>query len=280
MSETQQEELSFHPEELSLGPVGDALFLDIRHRIMTAHFGPCRWFSVTRLATARSIDETLAFSVCRALQRHGYVSEVGLGKYSVKGWSADEFQDALKKMRDSQRSIAQKYSQQISPEDSIRLAASLDFRLSSNPAPHDVERFYVRWWMFFHCTLHAYGMQSFRTLALTITSPYLRRRLITGLSPELLNATFAGLRQLSAAFDLKQPSDAALLVDQYIDAISPLLTETNESYNRYRESSEIDYAFSPISGRPLFRAEDDRRPDIHRGYREPLNWQQFMAMRL
>lgn len=280
MIDSIKNNLSFHPEELTLGQVGDDLFLDIRHRIMTAHFGPGSWLSVPGLAASRVMDDALALAVCRALQRHGYVTEVGAGKYAVKGWAAVDFQDSLKKMRESQRSIAQKYSQHISEEDSRRLASCLDFRVSANPASHDVERFYIRWWMFFHYTLHAYGMQSFRTLTLTITSPYLRRRLITGLSPELLNATFAGLRQLSAAFDGKQASEAGSLVDQYVDAISPILTDTNEAYNRFRGSAEIDYAFAPISGKPLFRESGDRRPDIHRGYREPLNWEQFLEMRL
>lgn len=280
MVRSEHERLSCHPEEESLGVVADNLVLDVRHRIMTADFGPGSFFDCRALASARGMDENVVESVARALKCHGYVTEMGGGKYLVKGWSADDFMAALSKMRESQRSTAQQYSRQISDDHARRLASCLDFRVSDNPGAHDVERFFIRWWMFFHCTLHAYGMQSFRTLTLTITPPYLRRRLITGLSPELLNATFAGLRQLSAAFDGKQVAEAGSLVDQYVDAISPILTDTNEAYNRFRGSAEIDYAFAPISGKPLFREPGDRRPDIHRGYREPLNWEQFLEMRL
>ena len=70
MIDSIEDNLSFHPEELTLGQVGDDLFLDIRHRIMTAHFGPGSWLSVPGLAASRSMDDALALAVCRALQRH------------------------------------------------------------------------------------------------------------------------------------------------------------------------------------------------------------------
>lgn len=146
--------LSFHPEEQSLGSVGDDLFLDLRHRIMTADFGPGRTLHVSELAKARAIEEGLAASVARALHCHGYVTNMGSGRFEVKGWSDSEFVEALKRMRDSQRSTAEKYSQQISDVDRQRLAACLDFRVSSTPGPDQIEAFYIRWWMFFHCTLH------------------------------------------------------------------------------------------------------------------------------
>jgi DNA-binding GntR family transcriptional regulator len=280
MVRSEHEQLSFHPEEESLGVVADNLFLDLRHRIMTADFGPGSFFHCPVLASARGMEESVVQSVASALKCHGYVTEMGGGKYQVKGWSAAEFIAALSKMRESQRNIAQKYSAQISDIDRCRLAACLDFSLSSSPTSDDVEAFYIRWWMFFHYTLHAYGMQSFRTLTLTITSPYLRRRLITGLTAELLNATFAGLRRLSAAFDEKQGNAAAALVDAYVDSITPILSETNDLYESCRSAAEIDYAMPPISGVPVFRAAGDPRPGIARGYREPLNWDQFVAMKL
>lgn len=263
--------LSFHPEEQSLGSVGDDLFLDLRYRIMTADFGPGRTLHVGELAKARGVEEGLAASVARALHCHGYVTNMGSGRFEVKGWSDSEFVEALKRMRDSQRSTAEKYSQQISDVDRQRLAACLDFRVSSTPGPDQIEAFYIRWWMFFHCTLHAYGMQSFRTLTLTISPPYLRRRLITSLSADLLNATFEGLRRLSAAFGEGASSRAAELVDAYMDRISPVLIERNQMYNRLRDTTEIDYALPPITGRPVFLTAADTLPYICRGYREPLN---------
>ena len=269
--------LSFHPEEQSLGGIGDNLFLDLRHRIMTADFGPGRYFRLSQLGAAFAIGEELAASVARALHCHGYVTDMGAGGYQVKGWSDAEFLDALKKMRDSQRSIAQKYSQQMSDVDRRRLIACLDFRVSSTPGSDEIEAFYIRWWMFFHCTLHAYGMQSFRTLTLTISPPYLRRRLISALSPDLLNATFDGLRNLSDAFGEGAGSKAAELVDAYMDRISPALIERNELYNRHRESVEIDYAMPAISGIPVFLSSSDGSSRIARGFREPLNWDQFAA---
>lgn len=245
---------------------------------MTADFGPSRTLNVSELAKGRAIEEGLAASVARALHCHGYVTDMGGGRFQVKGWTDSEFVDALKKMRDSQRSIAAKYSQQISDIDRQRLAACLNFRVSSAPGSDEIEAFYIRWWMFFHCTLHAYGMQSFRTLTLTISPPYLRRRLITALSADLLNATFDGLRRLSAAFGEGSSDRAAELVDSYMDRISPVLIDRNQMYNRHRDSAEIDYELPPISGKPVFLLATDNLPYICRGYREPLNWEQFMSM--
>lgn len=278
MTEKMSGFLSFHPEEQSLGVTGDTLFLDIRHRIMTADFGPGSYFTVADLANKRRIDVELSARVARALQCHGYVTDLGAGRYQVKGWSHSEFVEALERLRVSQRSIAQKYSQQISDLDRGRLAACLAFRVSMSPDAAQIEAFYIRWWMFFHCTLHAYGMQSFRTLTLTVTSPLLRRRLITALPAELLNATFDGLQNLSAAFDRHEGSAAATLVDSYMDRVSPILCERNDRYNEFRTTSEIDYKFEAISGRPVFLSERENAPDISRGFREPLNWDQFVAL--
>jgi hypothetical protein len=49
MIEAHQEHLRFHPEEQTLGPIADELFLDLHHRIMTAHFGPGTWFLASNL---------------------------------------------------------------------------------------------------------------------------------------------------------------------------------------------------------------------------------------
>lgn len=277
MIHSHKEFLSFHPEEQSLGRVGDDLFLELRHRIMTGHFGPESHFVTDKLAAFQAIDMELAGRVARALHCHGYVTDMGGGRFQVKGWSDPEFEAALHRMRESQRSIAEKYSQQISEIDRRRLAACLDFRVSSAPGPEQIEVFFIRWWMFFHCTLHAYGMQSFRTLTLTISPPYLRRRLITALPSELLNATFDGLRKLSVAFDEGNASVAAEMVDVYMDRVSPVLIERNQLYNQVRNHSEIDYAMPPISGKPVFLPHSDRSPNIARGYREPLDWEQFVA---
>lgn len=270
--------LSFHPEEQSLGGVGDALFLDIRHRIMTADFGPGQFFLASTMAAERGIDAELMASVGRALQCHGYVTDLGSGKYKVKGWSQAEFQNALVQMQDSQRSVAVKYAQRMPDADHARLAACLDVEVNHNPSPTDVEAYYIRWWMFFQCSLHAYGMQSFRTFTLTVTPPYLRRRLLTGFTPEMIVMTFASLRKLLGAYNLHAGDKIAPLMEEYSAKIFPILIATNDLYNEFMSSSEIDYRMPAISGKPLFRKAGDSRPDIARGFREPLNWEQFKAL--
>ncbi|NJM50208.1 MAG: hypothetical protein HC843_04435 [Sphingomonadales bacterium] len=270
--------LSFHPEEQSLGAIGDALFLDIRHRIMTAHFGPGQFFYGSIMASEKGIDAKLMASVARALQCHGYVTDLGSGKYSVKGWSQAEFNKVLLQMRDSQRSILVKFAEHMSDIDRLRLAACLDVEIKSDPLPIDVEAYYIRWLMFFQCSLHAYGMGSFRTFALTLTPPYLRRRLLTGLAPDLIKMTFSGLRRLFDAYNLNASDKIVSLVDEYCERIFPILISTNDLYNEFGSFSEVDYRMLAISGKPLFRKPGDNRPDIALGFREPLSWEQFRAL--
>ena len=62
MVRSEHERLSCHPEEESLGVVADNLFLDVRHRIMTADFGPGSFFDCRALASARGMDENVVES--------------------------------------------------------------------------------------------------------------------------------------------------------------------------------------------------------------------------
>jgi hypothetical protein len=278
MAHQSIDSLSFHPEEQSLGAEGDALFLDIRHRIMTAHFGPGQFFLSSAMASEKGIESRVMSSVARALQCHGYVVDVGPDKYQIKGWSDVELGTALAQMRESQRNIALKYAQQMPDGHRARLAACLDVEIKSDPSPSDVEAYYIRWWMFFHCSLHAYGMQSFRTFTLAITPPYLRRRLWTGLTPELIALTFASLRKLLDAYNLHTGDSISPLMDQYAEKIFPVLIATNDLYNKNKSSAEVDYRMPAISGKPVFRKSDDNRADIACGFREPLSWEQFKAL--
>jgi DNA-binding GntR family transcriptional regulator len=272
--------LSFHPEEKSFGQVGDDIFLDIRHRIITGHFGPGNFLVQSRLADVLKIDQDLAIRIVKGLRIHGYVVQIGADKFGVKGWSDVEFEAAMKVVCDTQKKSLQQYSRSISKHDIDRLRACVEFSVGSSYSSERVEIFFQRWWMFWHYTLHAYGLESYRTFALTQISPYLRRRMVTGYSLDQLNLTLSNMRQLLAVFSTVEGANLPELVDHYMDEVTPDLIEINKLYNLQQQSIEIQYDFTPISEVPVFQSQSSRCFAFCRGFREPLDWQGFVALGL
>ena len=86
--------------ELSLGPTGDTIFLECRHRIITAIYRPNQTISADRIAKAYDVPDSVGANVLRALLDHGYI-EQSLGEPSrVIYWADQYFLDMLETCRE------------------------------------------------------------------------------------------------------------------------------------------------------------------------------------
>jgi DNA-binding GntR family transcriptional regulator len=279
MHNASKKMISFESER-SLGPAGDALFLDIRHRILTAQFGPRQRLDPAKLAVRSGVSASVAASVAQALADHGYLVPDNDGELRVVYWTSAAFADLIGACHDLIGLAIGKCMDRIDAIGLAHLSEALTFELVDPISAAQIEAFQIRWWIFFHTIISTIEVRNFRKMMLTDMPPALRRRVITSLDGVGLRSMLADMTALIGAFANRDAAQGqALLVHQFASFTPPVIA-ANECYNRYARDDEVDYGTSSLLDHPLFRDVDSPLPPFGPGMREPLSWDEFKAISL
>ncbi len=279
MHNASKKMMSFESER-SLGPAGDALFLDIRHCILTAQFGPRQRLDPARMAAQAGQSKAVAASVAQALVDHGYLVPDNDGDLRVVYWTPAAFADLIGACHDLIGLAIGKCMDRIDATGLAHLSEALKFEFGDPISATQVEAFQIRWWIFFHTIISTIEVRNFRKMMLTGMPPALRRRVITSLDSSGLRSMLADMKALIDAFaDRDAALGQALLAHQFA-AFTPPVMAANEFYNRYASDNEVDYDRPALLSHPLFRDADSALPPFGPGMREPLSWDEFKALSL
>jgi DNA-binding GntR family transcriptional regulator len=271
--------LSFESEK-SLGSTGDAIFLDIRHHILTARYGPCQLIGAEKLAAKTGVPKSVAESVLQALVDHGYLVPDNSGSMRVVHWTNAEFKDLINACHDLIGLAIDKCMTRIDGASIAHLREALDFRFIDPIEPQQIESFQIRWWMFFHIIISTIEVRSFRKMMLTGMPPALRRRVITSLDGSGLRSMLEDMTQLIDCLEARNVGNGRALLDRQFAAFTPAVMAANEGYNRFARDDEVEYATATPLTHPLFRDSDSALPPFQRGMREPLSWGEFKSLSL
>lgn len=279
MNGAQQKMLSFESEQ-SLGPTGDALFLAMRHRILTVQYAPRQLVDARNLATAAGIPKSLATGVLQALADHGYLTPLDPETARIVHWTTEQFEDLIEACHDLIGLAIGKCMARIDDDGLSHLREALDFSFCDPIDPGQMEAFQIRWWIFFHTIISTIEVRNFRKMMLTGMPPALRRRVITSLDAAGLRSMLSDMTALISAFAQRDVAKGRALLDHQFAAFTPSVVDANEAFNRFASDDEIDYAPGMEMTRPRFRSGGSDLPDFHRGTREPLSWAEFEALPL
>lgn len=278
MDGTQQKMLSFESEQ-SLGPTGDALFLAIRHRILTAQYAPKQLVQIDNLAASAAIPKSLALDVVQALVDHGYLTRQSKDSARIVHWNSQQFADLIEACQGLIGLAIDKCMTRIDEEGLAHLREALDFTFCDPITPDQVEAFQIRWWIFFHTIISTIEVRNFRKMMLTGMPPALRRRVITSLDGAGLRCMLADMAGLIDAFGARDKARGRALLEHQFAAFTPFVVAANDGFNSLARDDEVDYAPADIST-PLFRANGSKLPPFNHGMREPLSWPAFKALTL
>lgn len=279
MNGAQQKMLSFESEQ-SLGPTGDALFLAMRHRVLTVQYAPRQLVDARNLATAAGVPKSLATGVLQALADHGYLTPLDLETARIVHWTTEQFEDLIEACHDLIGLAIGKCMARIDDDGLSHLREALDFSFCDPIDPDQMEAFQIRWWIFFHTIISTIEVRNFRKMMLTGMPPALRRRVITSLDAAGLRSMLSDMTALISAFGQRDVAMGRALLDHQFAAFTPSVVDANEAFNRFASDDEIDYTPGMEMTRPVFRPEKSDLPDFHRGMREPLSWAEFKALSL
>lgn len=277
MNDMRQKMLSFESEQ-SLGPTGDALFLEFRHRILTAQYAPRQLLDANKVASSYAIPRSLALSVFQALIDHGYLTPQTGDTARVIHWSKAQFEDLIEACHDLIGLAIDKCISRIDDVGLSHLREALDFSFSDPIGPEQVEAFQIRWWIFFHTIISTIEVRNFRKMMLTGMPPALRRRVITSLNGEGLRSMLSDMKALIDAFAERDTAKGRALLEHQFASFTPFVVEANARFNSLATDEEVNY--SPGQGllKPVFRPVESDLPPFSKGIREPLSWAEFKAL--
>jgi DNA-binding GntR family transcriptional regulator len=273
----QQKMLSFESEQ-SLGPTGDGLFLELRHRILTAQYAPGQLIDANRLASSAAVPRSLVFSVFQALIDHGYLAPLEDERSRVIHWTNSQLEDLIEACHDLIGLAIDKCMSRIDADGLSHLREALDFSFVDPVGPDQVETFQIRWWIFFHTIISTIEVRNFRKMMLTGMPPALRRRVITALNANGLRSMLADMTALIGAFEERDKARGRELLDHQFAAFTPYVVETNVGFNGVSSDEEVDYSPGDDLMHPVFRQDHSDLPPFSRGIREPLSWAEFKAL--
>lgn len=277
MNGMQQKMLSFESEQ-SLGPTGDGLFLELRHRILTAQYAPRQLIDANKIASSAGVPLSLVFSVFQALNDHGYLAPQAGDTARVVHWSKVQFEDLIEACHDLIGLAIDKCMTRIDDDGLSHLREALDFSFRDPISPEQVEAFQIRWWIFFHTIISTIEVRNFRKMMLTGMPPALRRRVITSLNAEGLRSMLSDMTALIDAFEKRDTAKGRALLEHQFALFTPFVVEANESFNSVACEEEVNYAPGQDLLKPVFRSVDSDLPLFFKGIREPLSWAEFKAL--
>ena len=264
--------------EQSLGEVGDQIFLETRHRILTAVYRPGQKIDAMKLADAFSIDVQLSRRIMEALADHGYIHDKRGDEAKIIGWSDAEFADLLSTCRDLLEMAFIKTSDRMDLETLDAMKHSMEINLAGTITPEIFESFHIRWWIYFHTINFAVEVRSFRKMMLTGAPPVLRRRIFTVLDEAGLRSMHSDLVAAIPAIEKRDQAKLKELVAHQWQRFVPVLAAENTRYNAMTDDGEVDYSDRSLPMRPVFRPQNDPRPAFDKGFREPLSWHEYQQM--
>ena len=277
---TRIDEMISFESERSIGPTGDALYLDIRHRILTGQYAPLQAIDPHRLAEHAAIPKSVAADILRALADHGYLIAQEDHRYQVVHWTTEQFRDLLDACEDLIGVAIAKCMTRINSSGLARLQEAVAFEFQDTIDEIQVETMQIRWWVFWQTIISAIEVRNFRRMMLTGMPPALRRRVITSLDPKGLRSMLADMTLLVAAFQSRDHATGAQLLKHQFAAFAPDTIAANKQFNSLTCSDEINLHDRRLLSHPVFRPADDVRPPFSIGFREPLSWAEFEAMGL
>jgi DNA-binding GntR family transcriptional regulator len=274
---TQQKMLSFESER-SLGPTGDSLFLEIRHKILTAQFAPMQLIVASNLAMAAGVPKSLALAVFEALSDHGYLTMQTSDSATIVHWSNRQFSDLIDACQDLTGLAIDKCMSRIDAEGLSRLREALDFNFFDPITADQLETFQIRWWIFFQTIISTIEVRNFRKMMLTGMPPALRRRVITSLDGPRLRCMLDDMKALISAFEGRDPKIGREILVHQFSSFTPHVIAANQCFNELACEDEVDYSPKAPLTKPLFRPGNSSLPPFHQGLREPLSWAEFKAL--
>ena len=266
--------------ELSLGPTGDTIFLECRHRIITAIYRPNQTISADQIAQTYDVPGSVGDKVLRALLDHGYIEQPLGEPPRVIYWADQYFVDMLETCRELMTLAIAKCAKRVTDVELGRLREAVDFAFSSAISPLELESFHIRWWIYFQMIIATVELNNFRKSMLTSMPAAIRRRVLTSMEPKDLSALLSAMKDLLAALETHDEAESAKIVSGQFSNFGTTAFQQNRHYNALRDDSEIDYADTRLPERPIFRTANDPRPDFDMGVREPTSWEAYKDLDL
>lgn len=257
--------------ESSIGQLGDDLFLDYRFAIINGKARPGQTIDTEHFAAHHSIETAYAKKILEALAVHRYVTRTSNG-YIVTNWSDDDIMDLIAATKEMQTALGLKFAERTDPRAIARMRETIAFEFGNPITAPQLEAFHIRWWTFFHQMLGTYKVATFRTINLTTTPAYLRRRMLNGLTFTELGDLHRRMKRLLEAIEANDATSIAEIYSEQIDIKLAGALADNPRYTASALDSEIDYT---LAGDPLPYPQD--RPSISRGFREPLTWKDYLG---
>ena len=264
--------------ERTLGAEGDRIFLETRHRILTAVYRPGQRIDAIKLADAFDIDLNLARNIIEALADHGYLHEKDGDTARIISWSDTEFADLLSTCRDLLELALMKTCDRMDQITVDAMKRSMEIDLSGKITPDIFESFHIRWWIYFHTINFAVEVRSFRKMMLTGAPPALRRRIFTVLDDAGLRSMHSDLLAVIPAIEKRDRAKLRELIAHQWQRFVPVLAAENARYNDLADDGDVNYADRSLPTRPVFRSQNDPRPAFDKGFREPLSWDEYEQM--
>jgi DNA-binding GntR family transcriptional regulator len=264
--------------ERTLGAIGDRIFLETRHRILTGIYRPGQLIDGGKLADAFGIEPELGGRIIQALADHGYLNDKRGDLARIIDWNDAEFADLLSICRDLLDMALIKACDRMDDAIIADLKRSMEIDLNLEITPEIFESFHIRWWIYLHIIIYAVEVRSFRKMMLTGAPPALRRRIFIVLDSAGLRSMQSDLKAvISALVERNQKKLKELIAHQW-QRFVPVLAAENSRFNQIADNGEVDYFERSLPERPIFRTTTDPRPAFNIGYREPLSWDEFEQM--
>jgi hypothetical protein len=266
--------------EKSLGAEGDKLFLETRHRILTAVYRPYQTLSGDRLAHNFDIPNDLGQKIITSLCDHGYIAEDNDGTTRIIGWSDTEFGDVWSTLHEFVQIAVLKNTERLDQDVIMALRYATNIDLSGEITASLHEAFQIRWWMYWHTLNNAVEIKSFRKMMLTGGPPCLRRRLLIALDSAGLRSMLFALQALTKDIEKQDREGIKAQISQQWQQFLPIVAADNSRYQDLAENTEVRYEDRSLPQVPIFRKPSDKRVRFGIGVREPLNWPQFLEMKI
>ncbi|NJM50212.1 MAG: hypothetical protein HC843_04455 [Sphingomonadales bacterium] len=268
----------FFDSELSLGDLGDRIFLETRHRIQTGVYRPGQLIKLKNFAKSFQLSDQLAFQVTQALSDHGYLVDWQLESARIISWSDDEIVDFLTTLREMAEFMLSKVSERNDEDMLSMLRKAIDIDLSGELTADVCEAFQIRAWMYWHTILYSTEVRNFRKILLSAVPPVLRRRLIYSIGHAGMRSLQSYMKGLIKAIEQQDKKQISLLATHQWEKWVPAMVLQNSRYQSLANDGEINYNDSSLPEQPVFTPYGEPGTPMQVGFREPLNWKDFEAM--
>lgn len=260
--------------EQSIGHLGDSLFLDYRHAIISGRLKPGQLIRPQRLAARNQISTAYATKILDALSVHHYL-QPNASNYRVTNWTDEDIADLIEATREMQTALQLRFAERKTSDDIAKLRLTLEFSFRQPISPQQLEAFHIRFWSYFHQMLTSYKIETHRTINLATSPPYLRRRMLNALDRSQLADLHNNMKLLTTALESSDKNIIVALCEDQIHTFAAATIADNARYRAIADNSEADYS---LTSEPLSSVGD--RPTPLRGYREPLGWNDYLAFQL